>query len=72
MYFDLWRWLAFGEGLLFVALAHLRAAHVHDDRHVGIDGRSEAQGLLHGDVFGRVVEVLGAAQHVRNLHQLNA
>ena len=55
---------------VLVALRHLRAVGVEDHRQVGVDGLAIAERALECCVARRVVEVLLAAQHVRDAHQL--
>lgn len=56
-------------GLVLVALAHLRRVEIEDEGHVRVDGGVVAEGLLEGDMPGRVVEVFLAPQDVGDAHE---
>ena len=54
---------------LALALAHLRAVGVEDERQVGEDRERVAQRLEQQDVLGRVADVVLAADHVADPHR---
>src|ERR1035437_5914728 len=51
-----------------VALAHLAAVGVQDERDVRILGRLDAEGAEEGDVLGGVAQMIFAANDVRDAH----
>ena len=57
-----------GEGRALVALAHLRAVAVQDERDVRVMRRRHAERLEQRDVLGGVAQVVLAANDVRDVH----
>ncbi len=60
----------FGNGGLALALAHLRAIRVEDERDVPEGRQRVAEGLHERDVLRRVREVVLAADHVADRHRV--
>ncbi len=60
--------LVVGNGCADVALAHLGAVRVEDERNVRVVGRPRAEGLDEREVLLRVGEVVLAADDVRDGH----